>query len=70
MARVAVETYQDLSEAFGAEKARLIVKAIEDIEDLSTKKDLLELKVDLIKWNVGTMVAMTGIFGLMLKLFV
>ncbi len=69
MARVAVETYQDLSEAFGDEKARLIVKAIEDIEDLATKKDLLELKVDLIKWNVGTMVAMTGIFGLMLKLF-
>ncbi|MCK4485364.1 MAG: hypothetical protein KAU38_01210 [Desulfobacterales bacterium] len=58
-----------MSEAFGDEKARLIVKAIEDIEDLATKKDLLELKVDLIKWNVGTMVAMTGIFGLMLKLF-
>jgi len=69
MARIAVETYHELSHAFGEEKARLIVKAIEDIEDLATKKDLLELKVDLIKWNVGTMVAMTGIFGLMLKLF-
>ena len=69
MARVGVETYHDLSKAFGEEMARLIVKTIEDVEDLATKKDLLELKVDLIKWNVGTMVAMTGIFGLMLKLF-
>ncbi len=69
MARVGVETYHDLNKSFGEEKARLIVKAIEDVEDLATKKDLLELKVDLIKWNIGTMVAMTGIFGLMLKLF-
>lgn len=80
MARVAVETYQDLSREFGEEKAKIIIKAIEDIDDLATKRDLLELnnqmvnemlklKVELIKWNVGTMVAMTAIFGLLLKLF-
>ena len=68
MARVAVESYQSLAEEFGEEKAKIIVKAIEDVNDLATKRDLLELKVELIKWNVGTMVAMTGVFGLLLKL--
>ena len=60
----------------GEEKAGTIVRAIEDIDDLATKQDILvlrndmlKLKVELIKWNVGTMVAMTGIFGLLLKLF-
>jgi len=57
-----------------SKKAKIIVKAIEDeADDLVTKQDLknelLELKFDLIKWNVGTMVAMTAIFGLLLKLF-
>lgn len=40
--------------------------------DLATKADLAELKADVIKWNVGTMVAMTAIYGglvAMLKLF-
>ncbi|RLB15230.1 MAG: hypothetical protein DRG35_04335 [Deltaproteobacteria bacterium] len=69
MARVTIESFNDLSNAFGEEKAKLIIKAIEDINDLATRKGLLELKVELIKWNVGTMVAMTGIFGLLLKLF-
>jgi len=30
---------------------------------LATKADLAELKADLIKWNVGTLIAMTAIYG-------
>jgi hypothetical protein len=30
--------------------------------DLATKAHLAELKADLIKWNVGTPIAMTGLF--------
>ena len=69
MARVRVDGYQSLVKEFGEEKAKLIVRAIGDVNDLATKRDLLELKVELIRWNVGTMVAMTGIFALLLKLF-
>jgi hypothetical protein len=41
-------------------------------EDLATKADLAELKSDLIKWNVGTLIAMTALFSTLitvLKLF-
>jgi hypothetical protein len=37
-------------------------------EQLATKADLVELKAELIKWNVGTMIAMTGIFAAIVKL--
>lgn len=36
--------------------------------DLATKADLMELKADLIKWNVGTLVAMTAIFAALTQL--
>jgi hypothetical protein len=38
------------------------VIAIEDKEHLATKSDLHELKVELIKWNLGAMGAMTTIY--------
>lgn len=31
--------------------------------DLATKADLAELKAEIIKWNVGTLIAMTAIYG-------
>ena len=44
-----------------------------DMADIVTKQelraDLAELKADLIKWNVGTLLAVTGIFAAIVKLF-
>jgi hypothetical protein len=37
-------------------------------EQVATKADLAELKAELIKWNIGTMIAMTGIFAAIVKL--
>jgi hypothetical protein len=36
--------------------------------DLATKADLAELKVDLIKWNVGAMAVLTAIFAAIVRL--
>jgi hypothetical protein len=33
-------------------------------QDLATKTDLADLKADLIKWNVGTLIAMTALFSI------
>jgi hypothetical protein len=38
-----------------------------DRAQLATKANLAELKADLLKWNVGTLVAMTGIFAAIVK---
>jgi hypothetical protein len=37
-------------------------------EQVATKADLAKLKAELIKWNIGTMIAMTGIFAAIVKL--
>ena len=34
-----------------------------DSSTLATKADLAELKAELIKWNVGTLIAMTVLYG-------
>jgi hypothetical protein len=47
------------------EKEHLATKL--DIQQLRT--DMADLKVELIKWNVGTLIAMTGIFAAIVKLF-
>ena len=41
-----------------------------DIAELkmATKADIAELKAELIKWNVGTLIAMTGLFTAIVKL--
>jgi hypothetical protein len=46
------------------EKEHLATKL--DIQQLRT--DMTDLKVELIKWNVGTLIAMTGIFAAIVKL--
>jgi hypothetical protein len=51
-----------------ARKAAQAVLGVEAKEQLATKADLVELKAELIKWNVGTMIAMTGIFAAIVKL--
>ncbi len=51
-----------------ARKAAQAVLGVEAKEQLATKADLAELKAELIKWNVGTMIAMTGIFAAIVKL--
>jgi hypothetical protein len=48
---------------------------IEDKQQLATRLDvetlrreMAEIKTDLIKWNVGTLIAMTGLFTAIVKL--
>ncbi|HVA68596.1 MAG TPA: hypothetical protein VNF45_04735 [Candidatus Binataceae bacterium] len=43
---------------------------IADLAELkaATRADLSELKADLIKWNVGTIIAMTAVFAVIVKL--
>ena len=48
---------------------------IEDKQQLATRLDvetlrreMAEIKADLIKWNVGTLIAMTGLFTAIVKL--
>jgi len=66
-----IELYQALKAAGVddgiAQRAAQAVLSVEDRAQLATKADFAELKADLIKWcvgfNVGTMVAMTGLFA-------
>jgi hypothetical protein len=51
-----------------ARKAAQAVLGVEAKEQAATKADLAELKAELIKWNIGTMIAMTGIFAAIVKL--
>ena len=37
-----------------------------DVETL--RREMAEIKADLIKWNVGTLIAMTGLFTAIVKL--
>lgn len=46
-----------------ARKATESVLTVDEKNHLATKADLLELKVSLIQWTVGTLLAMTGIFA-------
>ena len=70
------ELYEALRQA-GVEDQQALTAASAvvgtDMADLVTKQelraDLAELKADLIKWNVGTLLAVTGIFAAIVKLF-
>ncbi len=79
-----VELYEALTQAGvdeeTAKKAARAVSSIESMESLATTHDMerlrLELegkmeamKTDIIKWNTGTLLAATGIFALIVKLF-
>ena len=67
---VMVSELYDALRKIGVEEtaAREAARAVLDIRtDLVTKADLraemAELKAELIKWNVGTLIAMTAIYG-------
>ena len=58
-----------------ARKAAQAIVGIEDKQQLPTRLDvetlrreIAEIKADLIKWNVGTLIAMTGLFTAIVKL--
>ena len=51
-----------------ASAAARAVLAADARTDLATKTDLAELKADLIKWNVGAMAVLTGIFAAIVRL--
>jgi len=67
MAVMVSELYEALRaagvEEATAKAAARAVLAADARTDLATKADLSELKAELIKWNVGTLVAMTAIYG-------
>ena len=67
MRMIVLELYEALKKA-GVEDdlARAAAKGVVSVEDksqLATKPDLADLRTDLIKWNVGAMVALTAIFA-------
>jgi hypothetical protein len=39
-----------------------------DVERCATKVDFSDLRAELIKWNVGTIIAMTAVFAAIVKL--
>lgn len=72
MAIMVEELYDALRKAgIDDDLARRAARAVigeEEKEHLATKADLSELKAALIQWSVGTLVAMTAIFSLIVKL--
>jgi hypothetical protein len=60
----------DLDLATKADIAELRMSTQADIAELrmSTKVEIADLKAELIKWNVGTLIAMTGLFAAIVKL--
>ena len=48
--------------------ARIELTTKADLANLATRADLAELKVELIKWNVGAMAVLTGIFAAIVRL--
>jgi hypothetical protein len=83
MTSMVAELYEALKKAgVDDETARAAAKAvigIEQREELATKADILELRAliqtevhglraELIKWNVGAMLALTTIFAAIVKL--
>jgi hypothetical protein len=52
----------------GASEGDAEAAAALDTSLLATKQDLSQLKAELIMWQVGIMVAMTGIFAAIVKL--
>ncbi len=79
MTTIVMEIYEALKAAgIDDEVAKAAAKAVigvQEKEHLATKldiqqlrTDMADLKVELIKWNVGTLIAMTGIFAAIVKL--
>jgi hypothetical protein len=79
MTTIVVEVYEALKKAgIDDETARSSARAVVGAEEkaqLATKADIevirremAELKVDIIKWNVGAMAVLTAIFSAIVKL--
>ncbi|MGH8607353.1 MAG: DUF1640 domain-containing protein [Gammaproteobacteria bacterium] len=76
MTTIVTEIYDALRKAgVDEETARKAAQAVigaEEKEQLVTKDflraEMSELKTDVIKWNVGMLIAMTGIFAAIVKL--
>lgn len=51
-----------------AKAAAGAVIAAESRQDLATKADLAQLESRVIRWNVGTIIAMTAVFAAIVKL--
>ena len=79
MTTIVMEIYEALKAAgIDDEVAKAAAKAVigvQEKEHLATRldiqqlrTDMADLKVELIKWNVGTLIAMTGIFAAIVKL--
>lgn len=81
MSTMVAELYDALRKAGVDEKlardaARAVLPADAEIEfatkadlvDLVTRADLAELRVELIKWNVGAMAVLTAIFAAIVRL--
>lgn len=69
MTTMVVELYDALIKAgVDEETAKLAAKAVLDTEVLATKKDLAEMRTEIIKWNTGTLLAATGLFAMIVKL--
>lgn len=83
MTAAVTELYDALRKAGVDETSALAAaKAVtaSDLKDLVTKADLqtsiaeietrmAQMQTDIIKWNVGTILAMTGIFAAIVKIF-
>lgn len=67
MSTMVTELYDALRQAgVDDDTARAAAKAVLGVEsrmDLATKADLAALETRVIKWNVGTLVAMTALFS-------
>ena len=69
MSTMVVELYEALTKAgVDEETAKNAAKVVLDTEILATKKDLAELKTDIIKRNTGTLLAATGLFAFIVKI--
>ena len=71
MSTIVIELYEALRAAGTPDdKARAAAAAVvgSPPDYLATKADLAELKAELIKWNVGTIIAMTAVFAAIVKL--
>jgi len=53
-----------------AEAVTLVVKQAQDahLEELATKKDLSDTKLEIIKWVAGMLLAQTGVIATLVKL--
>jgi len=70
MTTMVVELYEALTKAgVDEESAKAAAKAVLDTDILATKKVLAKMETNIIKWNTGILIAATGIFTVIVKLF-